>query len=437
MSEVDRGGGDGGGGVKGEDFLEEGGHVGGLRVEEEDAGAGVAVGVGEHLVDVGGGDVVARFVRVEAFVFGVYDEGEVGFGLEGEVGVELEMVAIFGGLVEEEFAGGLGAEGGVSQVQIGEDFGAVFFEEVGEEGFEEGVHVQEEVEGFELAVGEVRGVVGEEEAGEVECGLVAAVEAGDEFGGIGIGGDAVGGESDFLEEGAELVEELAIGGGGGLEEEAFGDEAEEAVEGVIEGEFVEGAGEAVLAVGAADLVGDAEFSTEEGEVVVEGLVVAVRGGVEFFEESGGEEMGEEFEPVVGVVVERGGVMEEGEIVGVGEEGEEVAGGFFFAVVFGFVGGGLKHFGEDLEGGVAEAEDADVLGGAEVDFSVEADFVEELFLVAGVFAVQETEMRRGRFEGGEGFMFEDGVRFHAEIVGGDGVRGKGCWGRDFWFLVFDF
>ncbi len=150
---------------------------------------------------------------------------------------------------------------------------------------------------------------GEEEAGEFEGGLVAAVEAGDEFGGVGVFGDAAGGEGDFVEEGAEFVEELAVGGVGGLEEEAFGDETEGAVEGVVESEFVEGAGEAVLAVGAAELVCDAEFSAEEGELVVEGLVVAVRGGVELVAKVFGEEVGEEFEPVVRLMMELCSVME--------------------------------------------------------------------------------------------------------------------------------
>ena len=186
--------------------------------------------------------------------------------------------------------------------------------------------------------------------------MVAAIEAGDEAGGVGVGGGAAGEEGDFVEEGAEFAEELAIGVGGGLEEEAFGDEAEDAIERVVDGEFVEGAGEAVLAVGAAELVGDAEFAAEEGEFVVEGLVGAVGSGVELGAEVGGEEMGEEFEPIVGVVVERGGVVDEGEVVGVGEHGEEVAGGFV-KLCFEVVGFGVVDFGEDLEGGVAEAEDA--------------------------------------------------------------------------------
>lgn len=50
--------------------------------------AAVAVGVGEHLVHVAGGDVVAWFGGIEAFVFRVDDEGEMVAVLKGDVGFE-------------------------------------------------------------------------------------------------------------------------------------------------------------------------------------------------------------------------------------------------------------------------------------------------------------------------------------------------------------
>ena len=262
----------------------------------------------------------------------------------------------------------------------------------------------------------MRSGVGEEEAGEFEGGLVAAVEAGDEAGGVGVGGGAVRGEGDIVEHGAEFVEELAIGGEAGLEEEAFGDETEDAVEGVVDGEFVEGAGEAVLAVGAAELVGDAEFATKQREVVIEGLVGAVRGGVEFAAEIGCEETGEEFEPVVGLVMEGGGVVDEIEVVGVGEHGEEILGGFAFTL-FAIGSFGAMDFGEDLEGEVGEAENADVLGGAQG--VVLANFDHFAIRVSGF---QQSEVAVGDCEAVGEFewrMFEGGEEGHGGIVTGSG------------------
>jgi hypothetical protein len=316
-------------------------------------------------------------------------------------------------------AGGLDAELAVGEFGSGEDFVAVLSDEIGDEGFEEVVHVEEEVEGVEVAVGEGGGEVCEEEAGEVEEGFVALVEAGDEGGGS-VGGGEVGVQGDVGEGFAEFGEELAGGGGGGEGEEAFDDAAEDLVEAVVGGEFVEGAGEDVVAVGAAELVGDAEFAAEEGKVVVVADVVAVRGAVEFGAEVEGEDAGEQVEPDVGLGVECGVVVfEELEVEGVGEEDEEVAGGLGLALIFGAIG--AVHFGEDLKGGVGEAEDADVVGGVEAGpIVVVADFQEVL---VGIEFGEEVEVGwggeeidRGVFECGEHRGIVAEARFERWVCG---------------------
>ena len=104
--------------------------------------------------------------------------------------------------------------------------------------------------------------------------------------------------------------------------------------------------------GRRELVGDAEFAAEEGEIVVEGLVGAVGSGVELGAEVGGEEVGEEFEePITWEWWWRGGgvVVDEGEVVGVGEHGEEVAGGFVKLCFLEVVGFGVVDFGGGFGG----------------------------------------------------------------------------------------
>jgi hypothetical protein len=229
---------------------------------------------------------------------------------------------------------GLKDEGRRSERRVDEDFAAVFADEGGDEGFEEDVHVEEEIEGIESAGGELGCVVGEEEAGELEERLEAATEAGNEASRVGIGAGEVTNEGDGIERVAKFGEEGAVFVGAGEEEEAFDDETEDTIEGVVDGELVVGAGEEVLAVGAAELVGDAKFAAEEGEVVMERLVGAMGGGVDLTAEVVSEETGKEFEPVVGLIFERRGMMfEKREVEGIGEEDEEVAGGFGLAVLF--------------------------------------------------------------------------------------------------------
>jgi len=90
---------DGGGGdlevcaVEVEGFRWERGGVGEVGVEEQDVRGAVAVGVGEHLVEVGGVNVVAAVKGVEEFVLGIEEERVVMRRVvEGEVGDELEVV---------------------------------------------------------------------------------------------------------------------------------------------------------------------------------------------------------------------------------------------------------------------------------------------------------------------------------------------------------
>ena len=68
------------------------GHVGGLWVEEDGAGAGVAARVGVHLVEVRGRDAELAVGGIEPLVLGVEQEGELCAAAEGEVGVESENV---------------------------------------------------------------------------------------------------------------------------------------------------------------------------------------------------------------------------------------------------------------------------------------------------------------------------------------------------------
>ena len=68
---------------------------------------------------------------VEAFVFGVDDEGTVAAVTEGDVGVE-EEAAVTGFVIGEVFPGVLDGDfGGVEIGKFGEDFGAVAFAESG------------------------------------------------------------------------------------------------------------------------------------------------------------------------------------------------------------------------------------------------------------------------------------------------------------------
>ena len=73
------------------------------------------------------------------------------------------------------------------------------------------------------AGGELGGGVGEEKACEFEGGLVAAIGSGDEAGRVGVGGGSGRGRGISSREERSSLEELAIGVGGGLEEEAFED----------------------------------------------------------------------------------------------------------------------------------------------------------------------------------------------------------------------